>query len=72
MNFNGTKKFIELFVIIFLCVSVANQSTIQAYINSLATSANRNRIEKYFSIPKHEGGHDIMYASTIACEFKDE
>ena len=72
MNFNGTKKFIELFVIIFLCVSVANQSTIQAYINSLATSANRNRIQKYFFIPKHEGDHDIMYALTTACEFQDE
>ena len=72
MNFNGTKKFIELFVIILLCPAVANQTTIQAYIISIIASANRNRIEKYFFIPKHEGDHDIMYASTTACEFQDE
>ena len=72
MNFNGTKKFIELFVIILLCPAVANQTSIQAYIISIIASANRNRIEKYFYIPKYEGDHDIMYASTTACEFQDE
>ena len=68
MNFNGTKKFIKLFVIILLCPAVANQTTIQAYIISIIASANRNRIEKYrIFIPKHYGDHDMKYASTTAC-----
>lgn len=72
MNFNGTKKFIELFVIILLCPAVANQTTIQAYIISIIASANRNRIEKYFFIPKHYGDHDIKYASTTEYKFQDK
>ena len=67
MNFNGTKKFIELFGIILLWLAVANQTTIHAYIISTIASANRNRIEKYFFIPKHYGHHDMKYASTTAC-----
>ena len=56
------KKFIELFVIILLCPAVADHTTTQVYIISIIASGNRNRIEKYFFIPKHYGDHDTKYA----------